>query len=93
MASSIVWYWACVENVVIIILLSEDRGVASNSELVNIHILNLTYMHIIGLTIPAYIITILTLYMYMYIQYRSDARYKAHVIYRRLHEEANALVH
>ena len=29
----------------------------------------------------------------MYIQYRSDARYKARVIYTSLHEEANTLVH
>ena len=29
----------------------------------------------------------------MYIQYRSDARYKACVIYTLLHEEVNALVH
>ena len=28
----------------------------------------------------------------LYVQYRSDARYKACVIYTRLHEEANALV-
>ena len=32
-------------------------------------------------------------YVYIHIQYRSDARYKARVIYTRLHEEANALVH
>ena len=31
--------------------------------------------------------------MVNHIQYRSDARYKALVIYTRLHEEANALVH
>ena len=29
----------------------------------------------------------------MYVQYRSDAKYKARVIYTRLHEEANALIH
>ena len=33
------------------------------------------------------IIIIACTYMYMYIQYRSDAKYKAHVIYTCLHEE------
>ena len=30
-------------------------------------------------------------HMYIHVQYRSDARYKARVIYTRLHQETNAL--